>query len=209
MKNLVLLLFLFSSSIAFSQTDRDMPKTDENFHKYLDDGKKNDADADIKLALSALPAGFLDIQYEQKLTPSWSVLGSGAFQLFDGIDLGTGYDDLSGLGVFKSGFGFGVEGRRYGAYAAITDLGYWSINYRNRTTIYEDSKIGRSDIYFSRGNKYLFLNTISAEVAWGLGARLYNFDVDEKKNKDPYREDTKGVSMHYNLEFKLGYYIKY
>ncbi|MBT8327899.1 MAG: hypothetical protein KJP21_09260 [Bacteroidia bacterium] len=207
MKHFLTLVILFCVCLAYAQNERDLPKADDNFHKYLDDGKKNDADADIKLALSALPAGYLDIQYEQKLTPSWSVLGSGAFQIFDGVDLGTGWDDLSSLGEFKTGFGFGVEGRRYGAYAAITDLGYWSINYRNRMTLYEDANLGRHDIYFSRGNKYLFLNTISAEVSYGLGARFYKYNVDEEKNK--IDEDFSGISPHYNLEFKLGYYIKY
>ena len=201
----VLLLSLFVLS-TFAQDERDLPETDDNYFKYLDDGKKNDADADLKIALSSLVNGFIDIQYEHKLTNTFSVQGSGAIQVAPGLDL-TDIDFVEYIDEFKTGYGFGIEGRRYGGYAAITDLGYWSIVYRNRTSVFETSKLAKNDIFFSRGNKYLFLNTLSAELSYGIGARFYNYDVDEEKNK--IDQDEKFAFIHYNIQLKLGYYIKY
>lgn len=200
-----LLLVFFFSGVSLAQ-ERKLPQVDENYQKYLNDGRNTGADADVKLAVSSLVSGFLTLQYEQKITPSISVEAGGALQVLQGFDLvNAAFLDVwtDESDVFKSGFGYSGAIRYYSAESAITNLGYASLVFRNRTSNFEESKMVINDIYYSTGIKTLFMNSFSADISSGLGARVYSYDHDE----DFY--DNNMVGMFFGFEVKLGYYIKY
>lgn len=207
MKKLFLLAVMLNSLLSNSQVE--LPKADADFKKYLNDGKRTDADADVKMSISAMAAGFIDVGYEHKIDDTWSVTGSAALQVSSLIDLSSvsfGFEDSG----FKSGFGLGLEGRHYGALAAITDLGYWGFKYRIRRTNFEfEDVVYRrvfQDIYYTRGNKYLLGTAMSAELSYGLGMRYVQFAEKEDRK---FIFDYEDVGLLVNLEVKLGYYIKY
>jgi hypothetical protein len=135
--------------------ERKLPEVDENYQKYLDDGRNTGADGDLKLAVSSLVNGFINLQYEQKLSPSFSVEAGGAVQVAQGVDLVNilFLDIWADDEVFKNGYGFSGALRYYAGESAITNLGYASLAFRNRTTNFEDSKITVNDIYYSTGLK--------------------------------------------------------
>ena len=212
MKYILGFLFLLTATVCFAQSEDDdderiLPKIDDNFQKYLDDGQKSGANGNVQVALTALVSGYLDIQYEHKLTPSLSLQASGAFQVNEGFDIIDNFiNEYDPPDQFNSGFGYGGSIKYYAGQSAITKLGYASLTYRNRTSNYEDVKVVRNDIYYSTGLKYLFQNTLSADLSSGMGVRLYNMQYDENTS---FLEDEKNVGFLWCFELKLGYYIKY
>ncbi len=86
MKYLLSFLVLFSATFCVAQDDdddddRSLPQVDDNFAKYLDDGQKSGADGNVQIAVTPLVSGYLCFQYEQKITPSFSLQCSGALQV--------------------------------------------------------------------------------------------------------------------------------
>jgi len=204
--SVLMLLMLLSTSFLLAQDDeRDLPKADENFHKYLDDGQNTGANADLKIAVSSLVVGHLTVQYEQKITNSISVEAGGSYQIFDGIDIPNLLfnDYYEPNGTLESGYGYTGAIKYYAGQSAITNLGYASLVYRNRTSNYDGLKFTQNDIYYSTGIKSLFMNTLSADISSGIGARIFSLDYDGTNS------DENGLGFFYGFEVKLGYYIKY
>jgi hypothetical protein len=216
MKYLSTLFLLLIVIFSFAQ-DRDLPEVDENFEKYLDDGQKTGADGNVQLAVSSLIAGFLDVQYEQKINHSLSVQAGGAIQVGSGYDLiSLLMDDLGGVEAsrFDGGYGYSASVKYYAGQSAITRLGYASLTFRNRTSNYAEGdltswnasafKHTKNDIYYSTGLKFLFANTASADVSTGFGMRLSNITYEDKNI-----DSENSLGFIYAIEVKLGYYIKY
>lgn len=206
MKYILGLTFLLFSIFTFAQNDeeRTMPKVDEDFMKYLDDGKRMDADADIKIAVTSLVSGFLAVEYEHKLSELLSVQGGGQYQLFGGADL-IDFGTLNDNSNFDNGFGYTGALKLYKHRTAITSMGYSSVVYRNRTTNYSDVSVARNDVFLSFGAKYLFMNVLSADMSLGGGVRMYDVDYSGTSWRNDYEE----IVPMFNLEIKLGYYINY
>ncbi len=208
MKHVLTLTFVILSVIVFAQdeeTTRELPEVDENFQKYLDDGLNTGANGDLKIAVSALVSGFLDVQYEQKITDNFAIQAGGAFQVSEGNDLLNTITDVTyeePYDIFKSGFGYGVTAKYYAGESAITNLGYGGFTFRHRTSKYEGVTLKQNDIYYTTGLKYLFMNSLSADLSSGIGVRIYNMDYANAQNEG-------NLGFYYGLELKLGYYIKY
>lgn len=214
MKILTCILLVFVSCTCIAQ--RDLPQIDDNYQKYLDDGRKTDADADVKISLTALVSGFIELGYEHKINNTWSLVGSGGFQFIEGLDPQSfQYGEVAQEvgGVLDNGFSLSIEGRRYAGLSAITDIGYAGFKYRVRhsntyafsnTTVNGkevkkngDIIVSKHDFYYSRGGKYLLGSSVSAEFSAGIGVRVRTLNSLTE------------VFGMWNVEGKIGYYIKY
>lgn len=195
------LLWVMISLNAFSQ-ERELPRVDENFQKYLEDGRKTGADGDIKFTVSSLVTGFAGLNYEQRINNNIALEGGVAFHVLKGFDVIS--DIAAPLGdELEGGFGFSLAGKYYGAGTAITDLAYTSLVFRNRSSDYNNVSIRTNDIYLAGGSKYLFLNSLSADLSFGMGMRMLEYEFTDVSGS------TNANIFYAGIELKLGYYLSY
>ena len=217
MKALMLCVLSCFMTVAWAQ---DLPSVEDNYERYLDDGRLWDVKSTVKMSITSLGSGFADFFYEQKLDKSWSA----------SVSAGVAFLDINGWerttwpypteSKFKNGYSFGVESRYYVANKAILRGRYYALRFRNRTIngehnfVYSGSGDGGIEsfdnytttfntIYLSRGRKAMMGNRMSFEMSTGLGASFTKLDY---KNKA--QENQTGVQLVYNIEMKIGFNFK-
>ena len=176
MTRIVLFFCIGLTLNAFSQ--KDLPTTDSNAKKYLDDGKNTDADADIRIAVTSIVTGFLDLAYEQRINHTYSVELGGGYQFNRGIDVFKLVNELEFFPYdeeLTKGMGFSVTAKRYGGKEAISEMTFQALTYRNRTSAFETYSYNAQDIFYTLGWKYLLSNSISAQAGFNAGLRLSKY----------------------------------
>lgn len=209
MKYHLTLIFLCFVGLAVAQDDKDdLPETDNDAAKYLNDGIKHDAGNFIGLSTGTILSGYLDLEYERKINRKLSVQVGGLYRLFDGVDLWEAIDD-NGLSEADlpdttklGGFGYSVAGKWYVTGRAITQQYFMGMNYKNRTESTSTVNYARHDLYFSQGWKRIFKNNMGFEFTQGAGYRLYTYkypDMPENNYLEP--------GFLYLWTFKFGYFF--
>ena len=207
MTRIVLFFCIGLTLNAFSQ--KDLPTTDSNAKKYLDDGKNTDADADIRIAVTSIVTGFLDLAYEQRINHTYSVELGGGYQFNRGIDvfkLGNELEFFPYDEVLTKGMGFSVTAKRYGGKEAISEMTFQALTYRNRTSAFETYSYNAQDIFYTLGWKYLLSNSISAQAGFNAGLRLSKY---AHTGTTVGIEDVKKTGFYGGFSAGFGYYIKY
>ena len=207
MTRIVLFFCIGLTLNAFSQ--KDLPTTDSNAKKYLDDGKNTDADADIRIAVTSIVTGFLDLAYEQRINHTYSVELGGGYQFNRGIDVFKLVNELEFFPydeVLTKGMGFSVTAKRYGGKEAISEMTFQALTYRNRTSAFETYSYNAQDIFYTLGWKYLLSNSISAQAGFNAGLRLSKY---AHTGTTVGIEDVKKTGFYGGFSAGFGYYIKY
>jgi hypothetical protein len=204
----IILFFCIGITLnAFSQ--KDLPTTDSNAKKYLDDGKNTDADTDIRIAVTSIVTGFLDLAYEQRINHTYSVELGGGYQFNRGIDVFKLVNELEFFPydeVLTKGMGFSVTAKRYGGKEAISEMTFQALTYRNRTSAFETYSYNAQDIFYTLGWKYLLSNSISAQAGFNAGLRLSKY---AHTGTTVGIEDVKKTGFYGGFSAGFGYYIKY
>lgn len=207
MTRIVLFFCIGLTLNAFSQ--KDLPTTDSNAKKYLDDGKNTDADADIRIAVTSIVTGFLDLAYEQRINHTYSVELGGGYQFNRGIDVFKLVNELEFFPYdeeLTKGMGFSVTAKRYGGKEAISEMTFQALTYRNRTSAFETYSYNAQDIFYTLGWKYLLSNSISAQAGFNAGLRLSKY---AHTGTTVVIEDVKKTGFYGGFSAGFGYYIKY
>ena len=204
----IILFFCIGITLnAFSQ--KDLPTTDSNAKKYLDDGKNTDADTDIRIAVTSIVTGFLDLAYEQRINHTYSVELGGGYQFNRGIDVFKLVNELEFFPYdeeLTKGMGFSVTAKRYGGKEAISEMTFQALTYRNRTSAFETYSYNAQDIFYTLGWKYLLSNSISAQAGFNAGLRLSKY---AHTGTTVGIEDVKKTGFYGGFSAGFGYYIKY
>jgi len=211
MTRIVLFFCIGLTLNAFSQ--KDLPTTDSNAKKYLDDGKNTDADADIRIAVTSIVTGFLDLAYEQRINHTYSVELGGGYQFNRGIDVFKLVNELEFFPYdeeLTKGMGFSVTAKRYGGKEAISEMTFQALTYRNRTSAFETYSYNAQDIFYTLGWKYLLSNSISAQAGFNAGLRLAKYaQTVPTTGTTTVIEDVKKTGFYGGFSAGFGYYIKY
>ena len=211
MTRIVLFFCIGLTLNAFSQ--KDLPTTDSNAKKYLDDGKNTDADADIRIAVTSIVTGFLDLAYEQRINHTYSVELGGGYQFNRGIDVFKLVNELEFFPydeVLTKGMGFSVTAKRYGGKEAISEMTFQALTYRNRTSAFETYSYNAQDIFYTLGWKYLLSNSVSAQAGFNAGLRLAKYaQTVPTTGTTTVIEDVKKTGFYGGFSAGFGYYIKY
>lgn len=205
MTRLLLICFLALSIVATAQ--KDMPTADDNYQKYLDDGKNSDADADVRLVITSLLPGFLDLVYEQRINHTYSVELGGAYKFRDGIDiyrLANDFENFPYEDTMTNGNGFSLSAKRYGGKEAISEITFQAITYRNRMNGFKSYKYNSQDIFYTFGFKYLLGKSISAQADFSAGVRLAKYSSNILGI-----DDVRKTGFYGGFGAGFGYYIKY
>lgn len=207
----LILLCIFTLPL-FAQDDeddveRELPEIEENAEKYLDDGIKYDAENQVLFGVSGLIGGYGELHYQRKINQAFAVDIHGSMRLYKGIDLVEGL--LSDYGVnadqdtgYNAGMGFGASLRFNPGRRAITQRGYYSINYRNRTEQYSTFTYSRQDFYYATGWHLIKRGNLGLELNQGIGMRLASVKYD-----DPRIEAVSEPNFFYMIDFRIGYYF--
>ena len=211
MTRIVLFFCIGLTLNAFSQ--KDLPTTDSNAKKYLDDGKNTDADADIRIAVTSIVTGFLDLAYEQRINHTYSVELGGGYQFNRGIDVFKLVNELEFFPYdeeLTKGMGFSVTAKRYGGKEAISEMTFQALTYRNRTSAFETYSYNAQDIFYTLGWKYLLSNSVSAQAGFNAGLRLAKYaQTVPTTGTTTVIEDVKKTGFYGGFSAGFGYYIKY
>lgn len=211
MRQFLLIKLLILGVSIFAQTD-----DPNDIAYYLNDGKKNDANANIQWAASSLVEGYLDFHFEQKINDHLSFQVGGGPQVSKGIHIMDWISD--GLYPFwedselSKGLGYSIAGKYYVSGTAITDMGYVGMVFRSRRSVYETDVLGyegewvRSwrELYANSGVRYIFAETVSADISSGIGVQFQGLSYPEADYLNELR-----LRFLYTIELKLGYYLKY
>jgi hypothetical protein len=208
----IILFFCIGFTLnAFAQ--KDLPTTDSNPKKYLDDGKNTDADADIRIAVTSIVTGFLDLAYEQRINHTYSVELGGGYQFNRGIDVFKLVNELEFFPydeVLTKGMGFSVTAKRYGGKEAISEMTFQALTYRNRNSDFETYSYNAQDIFYTLGWKYLLSNSVSAQAGFNAGLRLAKYaQTVPTTGTTTVIEDVKKTGFYGGFSAGFGYYIKY
>ncbi|MCB9241056.1 MAG: hypothetical protein H6608_07985 [Flavobacteriales bacterium] len=209
MKYHLTLIFLCFVGLAVAQDDKDdLPETDNDAAKYLNDGIKNDAKNLIGLSTGTMISGYLDVEYERKINNKIGIQVGGLYRLFEGIDL---WEYFLDQGISESqladsnkltGFGYSSAFKWYPTGRAITQQYFLGMNYKNRSESTDHLKYQRHDIYMSHGVKGIGKNNIGVEVTQGFGYRIFSYKYDNRPEKN-YVEP----GFLYLWTFKIGYFF--
>jgi len=208
----IILFFCIGFTLnAFAQ--KDLPTTDSNPKKYLDDGKNTDADADIRIAVTSIVTGFLDLAYEQRINHTYSVELGGGYQFNRGIDVFKLVNELEFFPYdeeLTKGMGFSVTAKRYGGKEAISEMTFQALTYRNRNSDFETYSYNAHDIFYTFGWKYLLSNSVSAQAGFNAGLRLAKYaQTVPTTGTTTVIEDVKKTGFYGGFSAGFGYYIKY
>ena len=202
--SLLLLVLSFHLCSAQRIDDKELPQPDPNYEKYLKDGVLHDADGNIQWAVTSMLLGSLELSYEQKIQRNLSVEVGGMTQIIGMNDaLDVAFLQASLLDPQRS-FGYSVAGKYYPQQRAITQKAYSGLRYIYKRRVGTDEYIASHDVQLLYGAKGIIGNAISLDLGYGLGIRMYDYELSEN-NVVP----ASSVYLSAQIYAKVGYYLKY
>lgn len=220
MKYLSIIALCFFTNLAYAQDNedgdeteekdeteefQDLPETDDNGLKYLDDGIRHDAKNEVLLSVTSLVSGFIDIHLTRKITKSISLDFAGmiksfnALRIYEIINYGDLIDDKK---TVKSGVGYGMSFRYNPHRRAMMEYADYGFSYRNRTLTLDYGKILHNQIGIVQAWKRIMPNNFGWEVVSTLGFKSVVLEYN-----NPSIENEIYALPFYNLSFRIGYYF--
>ncbi len=208
---IVATLFLLNSSNTAAQDFNFSP--DNNYRKYLDDGRKMGKSNIIAINAFGLASGFASFNYTRKISPDLSATVIGESHIFQKNyapwiyrRYPMGYDQEASDRPIKGGYGYGAQLTYYLNKGAVDHGSGVSLIYRNRVLKADNKyKLDSKEYCFSYSSWILYGKQIA------IGGETYFGGASVKVTKDGKDDPAYGAEGPFaeeNFTFLFGYQLK-
>lgn len=215
MRKKILIPLLLIATLAYSQEKPKLPKTDANFKKYLDDGRRELLKNAFKIHFDGLVNTELSAVYERKLSPTFSIeVGTGIIPKYTALwenilNLDGGLLNADSLKPKGMGYSFQILPKIYSKKSAIDKGMYIGVLLKQRSfTNNKSEKIIYREIAYHQGYQYLVNKNICLDLGYGFGFAKYKVYNDSYYNNYTDKWEPFSISCFtYHLRIGVGIFF--